>query len=221
MDELKKARQMVEEPGKIGSDIPEEHHRDMESEMRDLTSLLQKISTCPISNVRKVRRLIKGVIHPVLPNDLSQPLSTSPETAVTKGRRKTNSTKRDKSHLEYVYIAHRKLGKSSGSGPGSGSGSGSGSIPSPRGRGSRFVVVGARAEDVAVVDRVYQPSVVSNFLFGDKNHWVEIQRRMIFDLRHHMRVYEQLFGSVERVTVDNANKLGRWFSATGVLDEHT
>ncbi|KAI5663720.1 hypothetical protein M9H77_23043 [Catharanthus roseus] len=28
--------------------------------------------------------------------------------------------------------------------------------------------------------------VVSNFLFGDENHWVEIRRRMIFDLRHHM-----------------------------------
>ncbi|KAI5648943.1 hypothetical protein M9H77_34948 [Catharanthus roseus] len=42
--------------------------------------------------------------------------------------------------------------------------------------------------------------VVSNFLFGDENHWVEIRRRMIFDLRHHMRVYEQLFRSVERVT---------------------
>ncbi|KAI5669023.1 hypothetical protein M9H77_18876 [Catharanthus roseus] len=42
--------------------------------------------------------------------------------------------------------------------------------------------------------------VVSNFLFKDENHWVEICRRMIYDLRHHMRVYEQLFGSVECVT---------------------
>ncbi|KAI5677611.1 hypothetical protein M9H77_08561 [Catharanthus roseus] len=87
----------------------------MELEMRDLTSLLQKISTDPISNVREVRRLIKGVIHP--------------------GRRKTNSTKRDKSHWEYVSIAHRKTGKLSGSGSGSGSSSGSGSNPSSCGRG--------------------------------------------------------------------------------------
>ncbi|KAI5664395.1 hypothetical protein M9H77_23718 [Catharanthus roseus] len=42
--------------------------------------------------------------------------------------------------------------------------------------------------------------VVSNFLFGDENHWVEIRRRMSYDLRHHIRVYEQLFESVERVT---------------------
>ncbi|KAI5678224.1 hypothetical protein M9H77_09174 [Catharanthus roseus] len=42
--------------------------------------------------------------------------------------------------------------------------------------------------------------VVSNFLFGDENHWVEISRRMSYDLRHRMNVYEQLFGSVERVT---------------------
>ncbi|KAI5663731.1 hypothetical protein M9H77_23054 [Catharanthus roseus] len=57
------------------------------------------------------------------------------ETVVTKGRRKTNSTKRDKSHWEYVSIAHRKIGKSSGLGSGSVSGSGSGSNPRPRGRG--------------------------------------------------------------------------------------
>ncbi|KAI5652239.1 hypothetical protein M9H77_29426 [Catharanthus roseus] len=57
-----------------------------------------------------------------------------PETAVTKGRRKMNSTKTDKSHWEYVSITHRKLGKSSSSGSGLGSCSGSGSSPSPRGR---------------------------------------------------------------------------------------
>ncbi|KAI5659039.1 hypothetical protein M9H77_27832 [Catharanthus roseus] len=28
--------------------------------------------------------------------------------------------------------------------------------------------------------------VVSNFLFGDENHWVEIRRRMSYDLRHRM-----------------------------------
>ncbi|KAI5662956.1 hypothetical protein M9H77_22279 [Catharanthus roseus] len=119
MDELKKARQMVKEPGsnclhylrklhglpcacelvnrcrhlmpiqeedvvifwrklEISSDIPEEHRRDMESEMRNLTSLLQEISTGPISNIWEVRRLIKGVIHPVLPDDPCQPLSTPP-----------------------------------------------------------------------------------------------------------------------------------------------
>ncbi|KAI5648930.1 hypothetical protein M9H77_34935 [Catharanthus roseus] len=212
----------------IGSDIPEEHHRDMESEMRDLTSLLQEISTGPISNVREVRRLIKDVIHPVLP-----------DTAVTKGRQKTNSTKRDKSHWEYVSIAHRKIGKSSGSGSGFGSGSGSGSNPSPsgrdrpprsgrsRGRGrssgrsSLSTVVSPDSSPVPFPFKNAFPGfmyqfiqkwknvvgdgncgfrVVSNFLFGDENHWVEIRRRMSYDLRHRMHVYEQLFGSVERVT---------------------
>ncbi|KAI5683510.1 hypothetical protein M9H77_04738 [Catharanthus roseus] len=42
--------------------------------------------------------------------------------------------------------------------------------------------------------------VVSNFLFEDENHLVEIRRRMSYDLRHRMNIYEQLFGSVERVT---------------------
>ncbi|KAI5656920.1 hypothetical protein M9H77_25713 [Catharanthus roseus] len=76
-----------------------------------------------------------SIIHPVLSDDPCQPLSTPPETAVTKGRQKTNSTKRDKSHWEYISIAHRKIGKSSDSGSRSGSGSGSSSNPSPRGRG--------------------------------------------------------------------------------------
>ncbi|KAI5675575.1 hypothetical protein M9H77_06525 [Catharanthus roseus] len=223
----------------IGSDIPEEHHRDMELEMRDLTSLLQEISTGPISNVREVRRLIKGVIHPVLPDIPSQPLLNPLETAVTKERQKTNSTKRDKSHWEYVSMAHRKIRKSSGSGSQSGSGSGLGSNPSPRGRGrlprsdrsrgrgrtsgrsSLSIVVSPDSPPVpfpfknAFPGFTYQFTqnwknvagdgncgfrVVSNFLFGDENHWVEIRRRMIFDLRQHMRVYEQLFGSVEHVT---------------------
>ncbi|KAI5647998.1 hypothetical protein M9H77_34003 [Catharanthus roseus] len=272
MDELKKARQLVEESGsnclhylrkshglpcacelinrcqhllpiqegevvmfwkklEIGYDIPEEHHRDMESEMRDLTSLLQEISTGPISNVREVRRLIKGVMHPMLSDDPSQPLSNPPKTAVTKGRRKTNFTKRDKSHWEYVSIARKKIEKSSGSG--------SGSNPSPRGRGrpprssrsrrrgrssgrsSLSIVISPDSPPVPFPFKNAFPGftyqfiqnwknvagdgncgfrVVSNFLFGDENHWIEIRRRMIFDLRHYMRVYEQLFGSVERVT---------------------
>ncbi|KAI5671022.1 hypothetical protein M9H77_11386 [Catharanthus roseus] len=119
IDELKKACQMVEEPGsnylhylrksyglpcacelvnrcqylipiqeedvhifwrklEIGYGIPEEHDRDMKSEMRDLTSLLQEISTGPISNVREVRQIIEGVIYPVLHDDPCQPLSTPP-----------------------------------------------------------------------------------------------------------------------------------------------
>ncbi|KAI5650558.1 hypothetical protein M9H77_36563 [Catharanthus roseus] len=280
MDELKKARQLVEEPDsnclhylrkshsllcacelinwcqhllpiqegevvmlwkklEIGSDIPEEHHRDMESEMRDLTLLLHEISTGPISNVREVRRLIKGVIHPVLHDDPSQPLSNPPETAVTKGRQKTNYTKRDKSHWEYVSIAHRKIGKSSGSDSRSGSGSGSGSNHSPRGRGrlprggrsrgrghssgrsSLSTVVSPDSPPMPFPFKNAFPRftyqfiqnwknvardgncsfmVVSNFLFGDENHWIEIGRRMIFDLWHHIRVYEQWFGSVELVT---------------------
>ncbi|KAI5655519.1 hypothetical protein M9H77_32706 [Catharanthus roseus] len=176
----------------------------MESEVHDLTSLLQEISTGPISNVRKVRRLIKGVIHPMLPDDPCQPLSTPQETTVTKGQRKTNSTKRDKSHWEYVFIAHRKIGKSNGSS--SGSGSGSGSNPSPRGRGrpphsgrsrgrgrysgrSSLSIVGL-CINLYKTGRMWLEMVIV----------VEIRRRMSYDLRHCMHIYEQLFGLVERVT---------------------
>ncbi|KAI5682438.1 hypothetical protein M9H77_03666 [Catharanthus roseus] len=71
-------------------------NKEMDSEMRDLTSLIHEISMGPISKVREVKRLIKSVISLMLPEDPCQPLTTLPETAITKGRRKTNSTKRDK-----------------------------------------------------------------------------------------------------------------------------
>ncbi|KAI5663471.1 hypothetical protein M9H77_22794 [Catharanthus roseus] len=69
----------------IGAEIPDVHERDMDSEMHDLTSMLEKISTGPISRIREVRRLIKCVICPVLPEDPCPPLKNPPKTAVTKG----------------------------------------------------------------------------------------------------------------------------------------
>ncbi|KAI5658900.1 hypothetical protein M9H77_27693 [Catharanthus roseus] len=230
----------------IGFDISEEHDRDMDFEIRDLTSLIHEISMGPISKVREVRRLIKGVIFPVLPEDPCHPLTTSPKTAIKKGRRKTNSTKRDKSNLEYVSVAHRRIGKSSGSGSGSGSGLGFG--PSPRGRGrpprsgrgrGRGRGRNSGRSSLSSVEKLDAPStpfpfnnafsgfiyefilnwknvvgngncrfrVVSKFLFGDENHWVEIRRRMCFDLHHRMNVYVQLFESVKCST-----ELIRWTS---------
>ncbi|KAI5657623.1 hypothetical protein M9H77_26416 [Catharanthus roseus] len=115
----------------------------MDSEIRSLTDLLHQISTGPISKVREMRHLAKGVLNHVLPEDLGVTLTSPPEVAVTKGQKKTDSTKRDKSHWEHVSIAHRKIQKSSGfvfsSGIGSGSlpGSGSGSGSHGRGRPPR------------------------------------------------------------------------------------
>ncbi|KAI5657444.1 hypothetical protein M9H77_26237 [Catharanthus roseus] len=78
--EIKKARGMVEDLKKIGVDILNVHERDMDSEMRDLTSMLEEISTDPISKVQEVRRrLIKGVICPVLPEDPCPPLTNPPK----------------------------------------------------------------------------------------------------------------------------------------------
>ncbi|KAI5658321.1 hypothetical protein M9H77_27114 [Catharanthus roseus] len=89
-----------------------------------------------------MRRLAKGVLNPILPEDPGMTLTSPSEVAVTKGRKKTNSTKRDKSHWEHVSIAHRNIQKSSGFVSGSGTGSGSrsrgrGRLPrAPRKRGS-------------------------------------------------------------------------------------
>ncbi|KAI5675979.1 hypothetical protein M9H77_06929 [Catharanthus roseus] len=92
-----------------------------------------------------------------------------PETVVTKGRRKTNSTKRDKSYWEHVSIAYRKIGKSNGSGFGSGSGSGFGSGPSIRGRVTvaRWMSFASNAGLMAISSRLnpkpYQVSLPSRY----------------------------------------------------------
>ncbi|KAI5654385.1 hypothetical protein M9H77_31572 [Catharanthus roseus] len=61
---------------KTSVDILTMHERDTDSEMRDLTFMLDKISTSLIPKVREVRRLIKGVISLVLPDDPCPPLTT-------------------------------------------------------------------------------------------------------------------------------------------------
>ncbi|KAI5649630.1 hypothetical protein M9H77_35635 [Catharanthus roseus] len=184
--------------------------------MRDLTTILDEIGTGPISKVRECRRLMKGSLCPMLPEDPCALLTSPPEHAVMKGRWKTNSTKRDK-----------KIGKSSGSGSGSESGSGSGSVSNSRGRGRppqvprgrgrgrssgrsslSFVVNPCTPMTFPYIDAfpgfIYEfihswknmvsdgncgLRIVANFLFGDENHWPEL----------HLNVYAQLFGSLEYV----------------------
>ncbi|KAI5653618.1 hypothetical protein M9H77_30805 [Catharanthus roseus] len=117
----------------IGGCHPSTRLQDMDSEMRSLTNLLHQITTRPLSEVREMRRLAKGVLNPILPEDPGVTLTSSPEVAVTKGQKKTNSTKKDKSFWEHVSISHLQIQKSSDSG--SRSGSGSGSCLGSRGRG--------------------------------------------------------------------------------------
>ncbi|KAI5654011.1 hypothetical protein M9H77_31198 [Catharanthus roseus] len=89
---------------------------------------------------------------------------------------------------------------------------GLGSNPSPHGRGrpprsgrSRGRGRNSGRSSLSTVKNVVGDGncgfrVVSRFLFGDENHCVEIRRSMSYDLRHRMHVYEQLLGSVERVS---------------------
>ncbi|KAI5681140.1 hypothetical protein M9H77_02367 [Catharanthus roseus] len=74
-----------------------------------------------------MRRLAKGVLNPVLLEDLGVILTSPPEVAVSKGRKKDKRDKRDKSYWEHVLIIHRKIQKLSGCGSSSSSGTGSGS----------------------------------------------------------------------------------------------
>ncbi|KAI5676532.1 hypothetical protein M9H77_07482 [Catharanthus roseus] len=88
----------------IGGPHPSAQLQDMDSEMRSLTDLLHQISMGPISKVREMRRLAKRVLDPVSLEDPGVTLTSPPEVAVTKGRKKTESTKRHKSHWEHVSL---------------------------------------------------------------------------------------------------------------------
>ncbi|KAI5657910.1 hypothetical protein M9H77_26703 [Catharanthus roseus] len=193
----------------IGSRHPSARQQDMDSKMHSLTDLLHQISTGPISKVREMRRLAKGVLSLVLPEDPVVTLTSPPEIAVTKGRKKTNSTKRDESHWEHLSISHRKIQKSSGSGSdsssgsGSWSGSGSGSGSCVRGKPPRAPREGAEGAIVAknvIGDGNCGYRVVADFMFGDEHQWPKVRRRMFYKLEHSANVYLNLVGSAERVS---------------------
>ncbi|KAI5663408.1 hypothetical protein M9H77_22731 [Catharanthus roseus] len=159
----------------IESCHPSAQHKDMDSEMHVLTDLLHQISIGLISKVRGMRGLVKGVLSSVLHEDPGMPLTSPPEVAVTKGRKKMNSTKRDKSYWEQLSISHRKIQKSSGSG----SSSGLGSDPSPC---STFPYTDTFLTFIypfianwknVIGDGNYGYWIVADFVFGDEHQWPE------------------------------------------------
>ncbi|KAI5666197.1 hypothetical protein M9H77_16050 [Catharanthus roseus] len=174
----------------------------MDSEMCSLTDLLHEISTGPISKVKEIRLLVKGVLSPVFPEDPGVTLTSPPEVAVTKERKKTNSTKRDESHWEHVSIAHRKIQKSSGSGYGSVTNLGCGPIRvlgrDLVGKGDCHELLGKGVGNV-IGDGNCSYRVVADFVFGDEYQWPEVRRQMLYELEQSTNVHLNLVGSEVRV----------------------
>lgn len=52
--------------------------------------------------IMEIHRNAKQILHPVMPSNSEGPVSHSLTTVITKGRHKTDSTKRDKSHWEHI-----------------------------------------------------------------------------------------------------------------------
>ncbi|KAI5666548.1 hypothetical protein M9H77_16401 [Catharanthus roseus] len=127
---------------------------------------------------------ISQILNSILPEDPGVTLTSPPEVAVTKGRKKTNSTKRDKSHWEYVSIAHRKIQKSSRSGSG---------------LAMDLDLVGVCNWKNVVGDGNCGYRVVEDFVFGDEHQWPEVRRRMLYELEHATNMYLSLLGSAEHV----------------------
>ncbi|KAI5654635.1 hypothetical protein M9H77_31822 [Catharanthus roseus] len=161
-----------------------------------------------------MHRLAKGVLSPVLPEDPGVTLTSPLEVAFTRGRKKTNSTKREKSHWEHVSIAHRKIQKSSGSGSGSGYGfeswlgSGSGSRSCGRGRPPRAPKGRGRGRNrgqCSLSSVIYMHLCVPNSLIQTLSLLSFIlslaigRIRMLYELEHSTNVYLNLVGIAERV----------------------
>ncbi|KAI5668126.1 hypothetical protein M9H77_17979 [Catharanthus roseus] len=204
----------------IGDPHPSAQQQDMDSEMRSLTDLLHQISTGPISKVREMRRLVKKVLNPIFPEDPGVTLTSPPEVAVTKGRKKTNSTK-ETSHIG-------STGSVSGSGTGSRSGSrGRGRPPrAPRERGRRRDHGRSSLSANVIGDGNCVYRVVADFVFGNEHQWPEVCRRMLYELEHSTNLYVNLVGSEERVNelvhrihwpVDRLASYTHWFETPDSL----
>lgn len=88
----------------------------------------------------ELHKCARKILNPVILGDLEGPVSTPPDTMLTKGRHKKDSTKMDKLHWEHIKVASRASFKSSSrSGSESGFGLGNqerGRMPrAPRARG--------------------------------------------------------------------------------------
>ncbi|KAI5669431.1 hypothetical protein M9H77_19284 [Catharanthus roseus] len=154
---------------------PSSQEKNMDAEMLDLAFCLDQISTGPIYKVREMHHLAKEVLSSVLPTDPDMSLTSIPKVIVTKGRHKTDSTKRDKSYWEHFSIAHRKIQKS-GSSSKFGSRLNSGSGLGSRGRGrppqalrDRGRECSSRRSSLSSPNSVIDPSIGSTFPFSKKH----------------------------------------------------
>ncbi|KAI5657681.1 hypothetical protein M9H77_26474 [Catharanthus roseus] len=179
---------------------------DMDYEMRALTDLFHEISTRFISKVREMSHLMKGVLSPVLPEDPGMKLTSSPEVAIMKGRKKTTKQKktssiestcqllikRYKSQAVLVRVLALDLGRVRVL------------VRVPVGEKDHHELLGVVVEDVAVDENLIGDEncgyrVMTDFVFGDEHQWLEVRRQMIFELERTTNMYISLFGSAECV----------------------
>ncbi|KAI5649726.1 hypothetical protein M9H77_35731 [Catharanthus roseus] len=137
----------------IGGRYPSARRQDMDSKMRSLTNLLHQIR----------------VLSPVLSEDLGVTLISPPEIAVTKGWKKTNSTKRD-NRADLVLALNLDLGRGRVRVLGR----------DPMGEGDHHKLLVEEAEGATVS----KPKA---------------RRRMLYELEHSTNVYVNLVGPAERV----------------------
>ncbi|KAI5653232.1 hypothetical protein M9H77_30419 [Catharanthus roseus] len=109
-----------------------------------------------------MRRLVKGVLNPVLFEDPGVTLTTATEVVVMKRQKKMNSTKRDKYKSQAVMVLDLGRGQIKVL------------VRVPVGEGDRLELLGVGVEGAAMAENVigdgncgYQ--VVVDFVFGDEH----------------------------------------------------
>ncbi|KAI5667788.1 hypothetical protein M9H77_17641 [Catharanthus roseus] len=97
--------------------------------------------------------------------------------------------------LDQISTEHiSKIQKSSSSGSESGSGSGLDVFLVSMGEADHHELLGVEVEGA----RNCGYRIVTYFVFGDEHQWLEVRRRICFELEHTPNMYVSLFGSVER-----------------------
>ncbi|KAI5675426.1 hypothetical protein M9H77_06376 [Catharanthus roseus] len=189
----------------IGGDHPCFQEKDMDSKMRDLASLLDQISTRPISKVREMCCLAKEILSLVLPEDLDMTLTFAPESSDSGlGSESGFSSGSGSSSRGRVRPPRAPRGRGRGRRSGRSSLSSLGSVIDPS-TGSTFPLIEVFPSFMypfienwknMVGDSNYGYRIVADFVFADEHQWPEVRRRTCFKLEL-TNIYILLFGSLD------------------------
>ncbi|KAI5680795.1 hypothetical protein M9H77_02022 [Catharanthus roseus] len=178
--ETNKVQYATVESNRVDTDrvnIPSAQAQDMDSEMRDLASLLDQISTGPILKVKELRRIIKGVLKRYKSQAGLVPVldQVSVLVLVLVHVERADHHERLGVGVEGVAVDEVVYSVIDPSTP---------SISSYINAFPGFVYQFIQNWKNVIGDGNCRFQVVANFVFRDENQWSEVHRRLSFELQH-------------------------------------